>query len=97
MTRRLLVDDLVDPLGWLRSIENTNPENGVCIDAKLSEVLFEEGYLSINLSDRDQILTATLFEKQLKTLTLSQVAEILLAYRGNYLLSALSHKIPDDR
>ncbi len=91
------MDDLVDPLGWLSSIENTKPENGACIDAKLREVLFEEGHLSIELSDGDQILTATLFEKQLKTLTLSQVAEILLAYRGNYLLRALSHKISDDR
>ncbi len=91
------MDDLVDPPGWLSSIKNTKPENGVPIDAKLSEVLFKEGHLSIELSDGDQILTATLCEKQLKTLTLSQVAEILLAYRGNYLLCALSHKIPRDR
>ncbi len=91
------MDDLVDPLGWLRSIENTKPENGVCIDARLREVLFKDGHLSMELSDGDRILTATLFQKQLKTLTLSQVAEILLAYRGNYLLCALSLKIPRDR
>ncbi len=96
MTRRLLVDDFVDPLGWLNSIKNTKPENGDCIDAKLSRVLLEDEYLSIEFSYRKRILTASLFAKQLKTLTLSQVAEILLEYRGNYLLRALAHKIGDD-
>ena len=92
MSKRLLVDDLADPLGWLSSIENTE----IRIDAKLSEVLLGDGDLSIELSYGDQILTATLSEKQLKTMTLSEAAAILRKYRGNYLLRALAHRFEDD-
>ncbi len=42
MARMLLVNDLVDPLGWL---------NGACIDSKVTGVQSEDGDLLIELSD----------------------------------------------
>ena len=90
---KLLVDDLVDPIGWLSAMINANPQNGLCIDAKLNEVQYIDGNLSLRLSWQDQNLIAELRGNQLKTLTLSQAAEILMSYRGNFLLSALAHRI----
>ena len=46
MPKRLLVDDFVDPLGWLT-------ENGACIDAKLGAVRLVDGNLLIELSYDD--------------------------------------------
>ena len=88
MAKRLLVDDFVDPLGWLT-------ENGACIDAKVVDVRLVDGGLSIKLSYEDKKMTITLSEKRLKLLTLSQAAEILSEHRGNYLLRALAHRIPE--
>ena len=51
MARMLLVNDFVDPLGWL---------NGVCIDAKVTGVESEDGDLLIELSDQYQTVTITL-------------------------------------
>ena len=95
MTGRLLVDDLVNPLDWLSSVKNT--EGSVCLDAKINDLRFVGEELLVVLSYGDQSLTVTLSEKNLKTLTITQAAEFLSKYRGNYLLRALSHKIPEDR
>ncbi len=88
MAKRLLVDDFVDPLGWLT-------KNGACIDAKVVDVRLVDGGLSIKLSCEDKKMTITLSEEYLKTLTLSQVAKILSEHRGNYLLRALAHRISE--
>ena len=95
MTRRLLVDDFVDPLHWIGSIADTKSENVICIDAKLIEVQYLNGELSLDLSFQDQNLTAELRGIQLKTLTLSQAAEIPRSYRGDFLLCALAHRVSD--
>ena len=87
MARMLLVNDLVDPLGWL---------NGACIDSKVTGVQSEDGDLLIELSDQDQTVKITLSQNHLKTLKLSQAAEILSKFRGNYLLRALAYSIGDD-
>ena len=80
----LLVDDLVDPQGWL---------NDTCIDARVTGVRMVGEDLLIELSYQDKESTITLSENDLKTLTVSQVDKILTKYRGNYLLRALSHRI----
>ena len=87
MARMLLVNDFVDPLGWL---------NGACIDAKVTGVEPEDGDLLIERSDQYQTVTITLSQNHLKTLNLSQAAEILSKFRGNYLLRALAYRIEDD-
>ena len=87
MARMLLVNDLVDPPGWL---------NGARIDAKVTGVQSEDGDLLIELSDQYQTVTITLSQNHLKTLNLSQAAEILSKFRGNYLLRALAYSIEDD-
>ncbi len=86
MAKKLMVDDFVDPLGWLT-------ENGACIDARVEDVRLVDGGLSIKLSCDDKKMTMTLSEDDINTLTLSQVAKILSEYRGNYLLCALAHRI----
>ena len=88
MAKRLLVDDFVDPLGWLT-------ETGACIDAKVVDVRLVDGGLSIKLSCEDKKTTITLSESDINTLTLSQAAEILSEHRGHYLLRALAHRIPE--
>jgi len=88
MAKRLLVNDFVDPLGWLT-------ENGACIDARVKDVRLVDGGLSIKLSWEDKKMTIILSEDDINTLTLSQVAEILSEHRGNYLLRALAHRIPE--
>ncbi len=87
MAKMLLVNDFVDPLGWLK---------GACIDAKVTGVQPEDGDLLIELSDQYQTVTITLSQNHLKTLNLSQVAKILSEFRGNYLLRALAYRIEDD-
>ncbi len=89
MPRRLLVNDFVDPLGWLT-------ENGACIDAKLGAVRLVDGNLLIELSYHDEKMTTTLSEQHLKSLTLSQTAKILSEYRDNYLLRALARRVTED-
>jgi hypothetical protein len=91
MTRNLLVDDLFDPLGWLNSVDNSKSESSARIDHKLDEVRVADGAVLLRLSSGDRKLTAALYAKEFKTLTLSQVTEILLAYRGDFLLCALAH------
>ena len=86
MAKRLLVDDFVDPLGWLT-------ENGACIDDIVDDVRLVDRGLSIKLSCEGKKMTITLSEDDINTLTLSQVAKILSEYRGNYLLCALAHRI----
>ena len=88
MAKRLLVDDFVDPLGWLT-------ENGACIDDIVDGARLVDDGLLIKVSQQDKKVTITLSEECLKTLTLSQVAEILSEHRGNYLLRALAHRIQD--
>ena len=88
MAKRLLVDDFVDPLGWLT-------KNGACIDDIVDGARLVNDGLLIKVSQQDKKVTITLTEEYLKTLTLSQVAEILSEYRGNYLLRALAHRIPE--
>ena len=95
MAKRLLVDDFVDPLAWLSALENSKSKSGVCIDFKLDEVRIAAGIVLLKLSSGDRKLTAALDEKQLKTLTLSQVTDILLAYRGDFLLCAHAHRVGD--
>ncbi len=80
----LLVEDLVDPQGWL---------NETHIDATVTGVRMVGEDLLIELSYQDKESTITLSENHLKTLALSQVDKILTKYRGNYLLRALSHRI----
>ena len=87
MAKMLLVNDFVDPLGWL---------SGVCIDAKVTGVQPEDGDLLIELADQHQTVTITLSQNHLKTLNLSQVAKIMSEFRGNYLLRALAYRIEDD-
>ncbi len=87
MAKMLLVNDFVDPLGWLK---------GACIDAKVKSVQSEDGDLLIELSDQNQTVTITLSQNHLKTLNLSQVAKIMSEFRGNYLLRALAYRIEDD-
>ena len=87
MARMLLVNDFVDPLGWL---------NGACVDAKVKGVQSEDGDLLIELSSQYQTATITLSQNHLKTLNLSQAAKILSEFRGNYLLCALAYRIEDD-
>jgi hypothetical protein len=84
MTRKLLVDDLVDPLDWLCK---------TAIDAKLNVIRLEDVGLSMGLSYQGKKMTITLSEKHLKSLTLPQVEKIFTGYRGNYLLRALAHRI----
>ena len=88
MAKRLLVDDFADPLGWLT-------ENGACIDARVEDVRLVDGGLSIKLSCEDKKIKMILSEDDINSLTLSQVAEILLEYRGKYLLCALAHRISE--
>ena len=90
MTKKLLVDDFVNPLGWLT-------ETGVCIDDIVDSARLVNDGLLIKVSQQDKKVTITLSEEHLKTLTLSQVAEILSEHRGNYLLRALAHRIPERR
>ena len=90
MAKRLLVDDFVDPLGWLT-------ETGACIDARVDDVRLVDGGLLIKLTCEDKKMTITLSEDDINTLTLSQLAEILSEHRGNYLLRALAHRIPGGR
>ena len=87
MAKRLLVDDFVDPLGWLT-------ENSACIDDIVDGARLVDDGLLIKVSQQDKKVTITLTEEYLKTLTLSQVAEILSEHRGNYLLQGLAHRIP---
>ncbi len=87
MARMLLVNDLVDPPGWL---------NCACIDSKVTGVQSEDGDLLIEHSDQDQTVTITLSQNHLKTLTLSYVAKLISEFRGNYLLRALAYRIEDD-
>jgi len=82
--RKILVDDFVDPQGWL---------NETRIDAAVTGVRMVGEDLLIELSYQDKESTITLSENHLKTLALSQVDKILTKYRGNYLLRALSHRI----
>ncbi len=89
MAKRLLVDDFVDPLGWLT-------ETGACIDDIVGGARLVDDSLLIKVSQQDKKVTITLSEEYLKTLTLSQVAEIMSEYRGNYLLCALAHRISED-
>ncbi len=89
MVKKLMVDDFVDPLGWLT-------ENGACIDARVDDVRLVDGGLSIRLSCEDKKTTITLSEDDINTLTLSQVARILSEHRGDYLLRALAHRISED-
>ncbi len=83
----LLVDDLVDPQGWL---------NDTCIDAKVTGVRMVGEDLLIELAYQDKESAIILSENHLKTLTLLQVDKILTKYRGNYLLRALAHRIEAD-
>jgi len=90
MAKKLMVDDFVDPLGWLT-------ENGACIDDIVDGARLVDDGLLIKLSCDDKKMTITLSENDINTLTLSQVAEILSEHRGNYLLRALAHRIPKGR
>ena len=91
------MDDLVDPLGWLKSVENSKSGSGVCIDYKLDEVRVAVRAVLLRLSSGDRKLSAALYAKEFKTLTLSQVTDVLLAYRGDFLLCALAHRVGDGR
>ena len=88
MAKKLLVNDFVDPLGWLTA-------NGACIDARVDDVRLVDGVLSIKISCDDKKIKMILSEDDINSLTLSQVAEILSEHRGNYLLRALAHRIPE--
>jgi hypothetical protein len=88
MANKLLVDDFVDPLGWLT-------ETGACIDDIVDDVRLVDGGLSIKLSCEDKKINMILSEDDINALTLPQAAEILSEHRGHYLLRALAHRISE--
>ena len=95
MTRRLLVDDIVDPQVWLRSFDSDESDESVCVDAVLNSVNCDSQYLSLEVSCGDRTLITNISETRFKSLTLLQAKDILSKYHGNYLLCALAHEITE--
>ncbi len=93
MTRRILSDELGDPASWAGVPENFAPFNAFYLDTRLVDVKLTNGDLVITLRFGEDTFSATLSDSYFKTLTAAQILDILLPYRGDLLLNALTHEI----